>query len=68
MCSKVYQTSKHLEGSEAVAQPMAQMREDVSRSLALNKDLQRLVERALQLDQGMKVGWSRDGEPNPKQG
>jgi len=51
-----------------VGQPMAQMREDVSRSLALNKDLQRLVERALQLDQGMKVGWSRDGEPNPKQG
>ena len=47
---------------------MAEMREDVVRSLRLNKDLMRLVERALQLDQGMKVGWSRDGEPNPKQG
>lgn len=47
---------------------MAEMREDVVRSLQLNKDLMRLVERALQLDQGMKVGWSRDGEPNPKQG
>ncbi|MDP7203788.1 MAG: hypothetical protein QGF72_06630, partial [Candidatus Poseidoniaceae archaeon] len=47
---------------------MAEMREDVVRSLQLNRDLARLVERALQLDQGMKVGWSRNGEPNPKQG
>jgi len=57
-----------IEDRKVLARTMAEMREDVVRSLQLNRDLARLVDRALQLDQGMKVGWSRNGEPNPKQG
>ena len=47
---------------------MAVLREEVIRSLKLNRDLSKLLEQALELDRTIKIGWTRDGEPVPKKG
>ena len=44
------------------------MREDIRRSLKLNRDLSRLLEQALKVDRAIKIGWSRSGEEIPKDG
>ena len=45
---------------------MVVLRDEVIRSLKLNKDLSKLLEQALELDRTIKIGWTRDGEPVPK--
>ena len=47
---------------------MSNIREEVLRSIKLNEDLSKLMEQALELDRTIKIGWTRDGEPNPKDG
>ena len=44
------------------------MREDIRRSLKLNRDLGRLLEQALEVDRAIKIGWSRSGDEIPKVG
>lgn len=44
------------------------MREDIRRSLKLNRDLGRLLEQALEVDRAIKIGWSRSGDEIPKDG
>ena len=45
---------------------MVVLREEVIRSLKLNRDLSKLLDQALELDRTIKIGWTRDGEPVPK--
>ncbi len=47
---------------------MVGMRDDIRRSLKLNRDLDRLLEQALEADRAIKIGWSRSGEEIPKDG
>ena len=44
------------------------MREEVARSLKLNRDLSKMLQQGIELDRPIKIGWTRDGEPIPKQG
>ncbi len=45
---------------------VVELRDEVIRSLKLNRDLSKLLEQALELDRTIKIGWTRDGEPLPK--
>ena len=44
---------------------MVGMRDDIRRSLKLNRDIDRLLEQALEADRAIKIGWSRSGEEIP---
>ena len=44
------------------------MREEVVRSLKLNKDLTKMLKQGIELNKPIKIGWSREGEPIPKKG
>ena len=44
------------------------MREIVTKSLKLNKDLDRYVEQALEQGRPVKIGWGRAGDERPKDG
>ncbi|HIG02994.1 MAG TPA: hypothetical protein EYQ53_01220 [Candidatus Poseidoniales archaeon] len=44
------------------------MREDVRRSLKLNRDIKKLLEQAVKVDRAIKIGWNRDGDEIPKVG
>ena len=44
------------------------MREEVVRSLKLNRDLGKMLKQGIELNKPIKIGWSRDGEPIPKNG
>ncbi|MBT6644773.1 MAG: hypothetical protein HOB52_03100, partial [Euryarchaeota archaeon] len=44
------------------------MREDVRRSLKLNRDINKLLEQAVKVDRAIKIGWNRDGDEIPKVG
>ncbi len=47
---------------------MAETEGVVARSLKLNRDLDRMLEQALELDRQVKIGWGRDGDERPKSG
>ena len=44
------------------------MRDGASKSIKLNRDLDRLVEKALEQGRPVKIGWGRAGDENPRQG
>ena len=44
------------------------MREIISKSLKLNRDLGRYVEKALEEDRPVKIGWGQAGDERPKDG
>ena len=47
---------------------MGNMREEIVRSLKLNKDLAKMLKQGIELNKPIKIGWSREGEPIPKKG
>ncbi len=47
---------------------MAEELDVVGRSLKLNRDLDRMLEQALELDRQVRIGWGRDGDERPKDG
>jgi len=50
------------------AAPMSESLGVVERSLKLNRDLDRMLEQALELDRQVRIGWGRDGDERPKSG
>jgi len=44
------------------------MRDFVSKSVKLNRDLDRYIEKALEQDRPVKIGWGRAGDERPKDG
>ena len=44
------------------------MRDIVSKSVKLNRDLDRYIEKALEQDRPVKIGWGRAGDERPKDG
>lgn len=44
------------------------VREIVTKSMKLNKDLDRYVEQAIEQDRPVKIGWGRAGDERPKEG
>ena len=47
---------------------MGNMREEIVRSLKLNRDLAKMLKQGIELNKPIKIGWSREGEPIPKKG
>ena len=44
------------------------MREGAAKSMKLNKDLEKYVEKALEQGRPVKIGWGRAGDERPKEG
>ena len=44
------------------------MSDEIARSLKLNRNLANNLEKAIQLDRAIKIGWGPQGDPKPKEG
>ena len=42
------------------------MREGASKSMKLNRDLEKYIEKALEQERPVKIGWGRAGDERPK--